>query len=278
VHHCQFSCQRQNGSLASCVCQLGRGRTDKSDHAGGVDDARLCLSVLAEAQNCVLAAEPYTLDVDSLCQIPDLLWCVDGVVIVSVHYASVVEDDVQAAPRVDVGDDSLNVRLLGDIALLGLNLDFSIRDYFMHLGKSPLKRWLRDVGKEDIGALTCEENRSLKTDTAVRPSAQLLQALYFLGTFRRSRTISLCRRGSEECDEHVAALAELGLSNSNISPEPENIHLFQTGIQGHVWVLSSDSWFAGRGTYPAAPVTIAFFPSRRPMLNLQTANVEVEGV
>ena len=175
VHHGQFSCQRQNGSLASCVCQLGRGGTDKSDHTGGVDDTRLCLSVLAEAQDCVLAAEPYTLDVDSLCQIPDLLWCVDGVVVVSVHYASVVEDDVQAAPGVDVGDDGLNVRLLGDIALLGLDLDFGVWDYFVHLGESPLKRRLGDVGKEDIGALACEENRSLKTDTAVRPSARLLQ-------------------------------------------------------------------------------------------------------
>lgn len=278
VHHGQLSCQRQNRSLASCVCQLRRGRTDKSNNAGGVDDARLCFSVLAEAQNCMLAAKPYTLDVDSLCQIPDLLWCVDGVVIVGVHYASVVEDDVQAAPRVDVGDDSLNIGLLRDIALLGLNLDFGIRHYFMHLGESPLKRWLRNVGKEDVGALTREENRSLKTDTAVRPSAQLLHTLYFLGTFRRSRTISLCSRGSGEYDEHVAGAAELLLSNSNISPEPKNIHLFQVGIQGHAWVLSSDSWFAGRGTYPAAPVTIAFFPSRRPMLNLQDANVEVEGV
>lgn len=278
VHHGQFSCQRQNGSLASCVCQLGRGRTDESNNAGGVDDARLCLSVLAEAQNCVLAAKPYTLDVDSLCQIPDLLWCVDGIVIVSVHYASVVEDDVQAAPRVDVGDDSLNVRFLGHIALLGLNLDFRIRDYFMHLGKSPLKRWLGDVGKENIGALTCEENRSLKTDTAVRPSAQLLQTICSLGTFRRSRTVSLYRRGSEECDEHVAAVTESLFSNSNISPELMDIHLFQVGIQGHAWVSSSDSWFAGCGTYPAAPVTMAFFPSRRPMLNLRNANVEVEGV
>jgi hypothetical protein len=151
----------------------------------------------------------------------------------------------------------------------------------MHLGKGPLKRWLRNVGKEDIGALTCEENRSLKTDAAVRPLAQLLQTLYFLGTFRRSRTISLCSRGSGEHDEHVAAAAESLRSGSNNSPESKNMPLFQVGIKGirgHSWALSSDSWFAGRGTYPAAPVTIAFFPSRRPMLNLQNGNVEVEGV
>lgn len=79
VDHGEFSCQGQDGAFACCVGQLGCGGTDEPDDTGGVDDAGLCLSVLAEAQDRVLAAEPHTLDVDGLCQIPDLLWCVDGI-------------------------------------------------------------------------------------------------------------------------------------------------------------------------------------------------------
>jgi hypothetical protein len=46
----------------------------------------------------------------------------------------------------------------------------------------------------------------------------------------------LLPRGSGEYDEHAAAAAESLLSNSNISPEPKNIHLFHVdikGIRGH---------------------------------------------
>lgn len=169
MHHGQLPCQRQNRALTGCVRQLRSGRTDKTDHAGGVDDARLCLSVLAEAQNCVFAAEPYTLDVNGLCQIPDLLWGVDGIVVIGVHYAGIVEDDVQTAPGVDVGYNGFNVRFLGNIADLGLDLEaFGGGNYFMELGQGLLERWCGNVGEENIGALTCKKNGCLEADAAVR--------------------------------------------------------------------------------------------------------------
>lgn len=167
MNHSQLSCQRQNSTLASCVRQLGCSGTNKTNNTGSVDNACLLLSMLAEAQNRMLATEPYTLDVDGLCQIPDLLWCVDRVVIVSVHYAGVVEDDVQTAPGVDVGDHSLDVSFLGDIADLGLNLQvFGAGNNFMQLGQCLLEGWPGDVAQEDVGALTCEENRCLETNAA----------------------------------------------------------------------------------------------------------------
>ncbi|KAI6762150.1 hypothetical protein HG531_002703 [Fusarium graminearum] len=52
-------------------------------------------------KNGVLAAEPHTLDVDVLGEIPDVLGGVDGVVILGVHDTGVVEEDVDAAPRVE---------------------------------------------------------------------------------------------------------------------------------------------------------------------------------
>jgi hypothetical protein len=67
-----------------------------------------------------------------------------------------------------VGHHGLDVSLLGDIADLDLNLQvFGAGDYFMQPGQCLLEGWPGDVGQEDIGALTCEENRCLKTNAAV---------------------------------------------------------------------------------------------------------------
>lgn len=66
-----------------------------------------------------------------------------------------------------MGDDGFNIRFLGNIADLGLDLEILCAlDYFMQLGYGPLKRWAGNIREEDIGTLTCEENRSLETDTA----------------------------------------------------------------------------------------------------------------
>lgn len=107
----------------------------------------------------MLAAEPYTLHVDGLSQIPDFLWCVDSIIVVGVHYTGVVEDDVQTAPGVDVCYYGFDVGFLGDIADLSLDLEiFCALDYFMELGNCSFKSWARDIREEDIGALTREED------------------------------------------------------------------------------------------------------------------------
>jgi len=55
-----------------------------------------------------------------LSEIPDLLRGIDGVGIVSVHYAGVVEHDIYTAPGVEVVNKALDIGLLGDVANLEL--------------------------------------------------------------------------------------------------------------------------------------------------------------
>ena len=68
----------------------------------------------------MLAPEPDAFDVDGLGEVPDLLWGIDGVGVVSMHDACVVEHDVYAAPRVEMVDQSFDIGFLGDIADLGI--------------------------------------------------------------------------------------------------------------------------------------------------------------
>jgi hypothetical protein len=64
----------------------------------------------------VLAAEPDAFDVDGLREVPDFLRGVDGVGVVGVHDAGVVEHYVDAAPGVEVVDEGFDVSFLGDVA------------------------------------------------------------------------------------------------------------------------------------------------------------------
>jgi hypothetical protein len=66
----------------------------------------------------VLAAEPDALDVDVVRQVPDVLGRVERVVVARVHDARVVEDDVQPAPGVEVGNGGGDVGFFRDIAEL----------------------------------------------------------------------------------------------------------------------------------------------------------------
>ena len=116
MHNSQFSRKSQNSTLGSSVRQLRSSGTDQGDDRRSVDDGALSLLVLAHGEHGVLAAEPDTLDVDGLSQVPDLLGCVDGVSVVGVHYTGVVEHDIYAAPGVYVCYEGFNVGLLGDIA------------------------------------------------------------------------------------------------------------------------------------------------------------------
>jgi len=99
-------------------------------------------------------------------EIPDLLWCVDGVYnlvsfgrsdvfpnsltcVVGVHDTSVVEHDVETTPRVDLLDGSSNIGLLADIADSGLNLASSVGNDLLDLGDGLLESRCRDVAHQD---------------------------------------------------------------------------------------------------------------------------------
>lgn len=118
MNHGQFTRQCQHGTLGSGICQLGGSSADEGHDGSSVDDAALGLVVAAQSENGVLAAEPYTFYVDVLGQVPDGLGGVDGVVVLGVHDAGVVEDDVEAAPGVDGFNEGLDVGFFGDVAFL----------------------------------------------------------------------------------------------------------------------------------------------------------------
>ena len=206
MHHSQLSCQCQDSALACCVRQLRSRRTNKTNNTSGIDNASLFLSVLAEAQNCVLATEPYTLDVNCLSQVPDFLRCVDSVVIVGVHYASIVEDDVHTVPGVDVSDHGLNIGLLRDISDLGLNLAvLGFWDDLVEFGEGLLKCWARNVGEEDVSTLTCEENRCLKSDAAGQCQLRFAMSSFF--AFKTAGQLQECRYRSRKIPVTYAVVA-----------------------------------------------------------------------
>lgn len=118
VDHGQFSRHGEDGALGGCVSELRSGSADEGDDGGGVDDGAAGLFVAAQGQNGMLAAEPDTLDVDVLGQIPDGLGGVGSIVVLGVHDAGVVEDDVEAAPGVNRLNHGLNFGLFGHIAFL----------------------------------------------------------------------------------------------------------------------------------------------------------------
>lgn len=98
VNHGELTGKSEDGALGGSVGELRGGGAHEGDKGGRVDDGALGLVVAAEGEDGVLAAEPDTLDVDGLGQVPDLLGGVDGVVVAGVHDACVVEHDVHAAP------------------------------------------------------------------------------------------------------------------------------------------------------------------------------------
>lgn len=116
VDHGQLPRQGQDGTLGGGVGELRSGASHNGHHGRGVDDGRLGLLVAAEGQHGVFAAEPNTLDVDVHGEIPDLLGGADGVVVLGVHDARVVEDDVQTTGLIEGLDHGLDLGLLGDIA------------------------------------------------------------------------------------------------------------------------------------------------------------------
>lgn len=120
MHNSQLSRHGQDRSFARRVSQLRSSGTDQSDDGGGVNNGAPVLVVVAHGDHGVLAAEPDTFDVDGLGQVPDLLGSVDGVCIIGVHYACVVEHDVYSTPGVQMVDEGFDVGFFGDVADLAL--------------------------------------------------------------------------------------------------------------------------------------------------------------
>lgn len=94
-----------------------------------------------------------------------MLGGVDGVSVFRVHDTRVVEHDIRAAPAVLILDQGFYFRLLGDVALEGLD-PASIGSLLLDLGKGPFKCGLRDVGHQDIGAFTGEQDAGLETNSS----------------------------------------------------------------------------------------------------------------
>lgn len=159
----QLAGHGEHSALGGGVGQLGGGGADEGDDGGGVDDGALLLAVLAEGEDGVLAAEPDALDVDVLGQVPDLLGRVDGVGVVGVHDARVVEDDVQAAPRINVVDGGLDGGLGRDVDDLALEHSAGGRQ-LLRLRQALLERRAGDVAHQDLGALAGEQDGGLETD------------------------------------------------------------------------------------------------------------------
>ena len=130
----------------------------------------------------MLGAEPDALDIDGLREVPDFLGGVDGVCIIGMHYARVIEHNVDTTPRVDVLNKSLNVRLFRDITGLPsislilnerrtrstcLELNLIMRgDDLLELCRRSLETRARYVGHENVGTLFSEEDACFKPDTS----------------------------------------------------------------------------------------------------------------
>lgn len=161
----QFAGHGQDGALGGGICELRGGGTHQGDEAGHVDDAAALLVVAAHAQHGVLAAVPDALDVDGLRQIPDLVRRVDRVVVLGVHDARVVEDDVDAAVLVLGFNRRRHVGFLGHVAL-DRGDPAAVRHQFFDLLERFGQRRLGNVGHQYSGPLAGEEDGGFQANAA----------------------------------------------------------------------------------------------------------------
>lgn len=167
MHNGQLASHGQNSTLAGSVGQLGGGSTHQCDEARRVDHTAGLLLVATHAQHGVLAAEPHTLHVDILGQIPDLLGSVDRVRIIGVHDTGIVEDHIHTTPAILRLDHSLDIGLLGYVAADGLQTAGG-GDNFLDLGQGLGQGGFRDISEEDIGTFAGKEDGGFETNATVR--------------------------------------------------------------------------------------------------------------
>lgn len=101
MHHGQFPRHSQHCALTRRVRQLRRGTADQGNHTRRVNHTGLLLTIASEAKNGMLAPVPHALSVNSERQVPDGLGGIDGIGVVTMHNAGIVEDNVQATPGVE---------------------------------------------------------------------------------------------------------------------------------------------------------------------------------
>ena len=109
-------------------------------------------------------SKPDSLHIDRLRQIPDFLGGVHGVGVIGVHYAGVVEHDIYAAPRVDLGNHGGDRALGRDVTLNGLEAGPGVGEDGLNFGECGGEGGYGDVGHKDRGAFAGEENSRFKAD------------------------------------------------------------------------------------------------------------------
>lgn len=114
----------------------------------------------------MLAAEPDSFDIDGLRKIPDLLGGVDGIGVVGMHDPGVIEDDVNAAPRVELVDHGGHIGFFGHISFERFEPRM-VREDGVDFGESARQGRLRYIGHEDGGPFTGEEDGRFETNPAM---------------------------------------------------------------------------------------------------------------
>lgn len=167
MHDGQLASHGQNSTLAGSVRQLGSGSTHQGDEASRVNHTTSLLVVATHAQDGVLAAEPHTLHVDVLSQIPDLLGSVNRVGIIGMHDTGIVEYHVHTTPTVLRLDHGLDIGLLRHVAADGLQTA-SVGYHLLDLGQGLGQGGLGDISEEDVGAFASKEDGGFEANATVR--------------------------------------------------------------------------------------------------------------
>lgn len=148
MNHSQLPRQRKHRAFTRRIRQLRRRATHKRNHTRRIDHTRLLLSMFPEAQHSILTSKPDALNINRLCQVPDLFWSVHSVVVIGVHYACVIEQDIAATPGIEVFDHGFDITFFGDVCDFGFDT-FGVWDYRLDLCSGFVEGWAGDVGKED---------------------------------------------------------------------------------------------------------------------------------
>lgn len=106
----------------------------------------------------MLTPVPNPLRIDIKREVPDFLRGVDGVGVVGVHDPGVVEDDVEAAPGVEVFDCGGYGGLRADVADEGFEAAWGGGAEFFQFCEGFFEGGGGDIGEEDGGAFAREED------------------------------------------------------------------------------------------------------------------------
>ena len=118
--------------IPSSISQLGRRTPHQSNHTRRINHTPLLLSKLPHTHHRILTPPPHALDINPHGQIPNLLFRLNGVGVLSVHDPGVVEHDIDAAPGIELVNGGGDVGFFADVAgegfegLVGGNGDYGM--------------------------------------------------------------------------------------------------------------------------------------------------------